>query len=77
MAALLGSFGAKSSASQAKFGSSKMLNPNFRREAENIFHLNIQNLTKSGPLDKKRLILGRDKVGCVSLLNLFLLCPFV
>ena len=34
VATLLGNYGAKSSASRAKFGSSKMLKPNFRREAE-------------------------------------------
>ena len=49
----LGSDGAKSLASQAKFGSSKMLDPNFRREAKKNFHSNIQNLTKYGLLDGK------------------------
>jgi hypothetical protein len=34
VATLLESYGAKSSTSRAKFGSSKMLDPNFRREAE-------------------------------------------
>ena len=53
MATLLGSYGAKRSASRAKFGSSKMLDPNFRREAELFFHSNIQNVTDSGPLDGK------------------------
>jgi hypothetical protein len=37
---------AKSSASRAKFGSNKMLDPNFCRKAELFFsHSNIQNLT--------------------------------
>jgi hypothetical protein len=40
VATLLGSYGAKSSASQEKFGYSKMLNPNFRQEAEPFFHQN-------------------------------------
>jgi hypothetical protein len=53
MATLLGSYGAKSSASRAKFGSSKMLDPNFRREAELFFSLNNQSLTRSWPLDSR------------------------
>ena len=47
VATLLGSYGARSSASRAHFGSSKMLDPNFRREAELCFHHNIQNLKES------------------------------
>jgi hypothetical protein len=41
VATLLGSYGAKSSASRAKFGSSKMLDPHFRREAKLFFHSNL------------------------------------
>ena len=37
VATLLGSYGVKSLASRAKLGSSKMLNPNFRREAKMFF----------------------------------------
>jgi hypothetical protein len=45
--ALLGSYGAKSSTSRARFGLSKMLDPNFRPEAKLFFHSNIQNLTEA------------------------------
>ena len=38
VATLLGSYGAKSSASRAKFGPNKMLDPNFRPETELFFH---------------------------------------
>jgi hypothetical protein len=37
VAKLLESYGAKSSASRAKSGSSKMLDPNFRQEAKLFF----------------------------------------
>jgi hypothetical protein len=54
VAALLGSYGAKSLASRAKFGSNKMLDPNFRQEAELFLivdYFNILFSPKASPLD--------------------------
>jgi hypothetical protein len=53
VATLLGSYGDKSSASRAKFGLSKILHQNFRREAEVFFSLNNESLTRSWPIDSR------------------------
>ena len=53
MASHLGSYGAKSSTSRAKFEPSKMIDPNFRREAELFLEANYFNILfspKASPL---------------------------